>query len=141
MSILPQAWLETTVPFLKRFFMSIQGRHDTLRQTNLLTTARRSSTKSKYTSLLLYFMPSFRQGIGEAKGFEPALDTPGIPATESILESKEGGSTISRSAFFSVVSGCPLSSISSSSCHCQNKFRLLRQSTVPGKQHRSDHEE
>lgn len=67
--------------------------------------------------MLLYLIPSFRQGIGEAKGFEPALAKPDMPATDRIFVSNEGGRTISRKALFSVVKGWPLSSISSSNYH------------------------
>ena len=70
---------------------------------------------SKYTSLLVYFKPAFRQGMGDEKAPPAALrpepelivELKFAPATLSSLLRREGGNTISLSAFGAVVRGWP----------------------------------
>jgi len=70
---------------------------------------------SKYNSLLVYFSPAFRQGIGDEKG-PPEAPRPDpeltvvlmlAPATLRSLLRSDGGRTMSRRAFGEVVKGWP----------------------------------
>ncbi len=74
-----------------------------------------SSTKSTYISLVEYLNPAFRQGIGDEKaapvdpGPEPEFINVFklVPATLSSVLRREGGNTMSLSAFGDVVKGWP----------------------------------
>lgn len=66
--------------------------------------ARMSSDISKKISLLVYLIPSFLQGMGDANGFVLTLCAE-APVADSILLSNDGGSTMSRNALRSVVRG------------------------------------
>jgi hypothetical protein len=75
----------------------------------------------------LYLKPAFLQGIGDenapAAAPDPALMLEFIfaPATLSNFERRDGGSTISRSAFGEVVNGCPPESSVSSRSYVKSK--------------------
>jgi hypothetical protein len=66
---------------------------------------------SKYISLLAYRKPAFLHGIGDEKGPPPSpapefiVEVIFVLATLRSLESREGGRTMSRSAFVDVVKG------------------------------------
>lgn len=117
-SMRPQTSLVTALPLLQTHFntkAAFQGNN-----AYFPTIALKLSDTSKYISLLLYFNPAFRHGIGLEKGVEFPVDVfakPDTPVTVSIFCSKDGGSTMSLSAFGVVVLGYPIESkVSSRSC-------------------------
>ena len=104
--------LDKTTPFLCELS---ELKFNFNKKTYLFTMALCSSTRSTYISLVEYFNPAFRQGIGDEKaapadpGPEPEFISVFklVPATLSSLLRSEGGSTMSRSALRDVVKGWP----------------------------------